>query len=270
LVLTAANDPKIKLQALRFGASDFLAKPVDPSEMTLRVENVLAVKAYQDHLSQYSERLEQQVRVRTEELERSRQEAIHCLARAGEYRDDDTGHHVTRVGRYSRLIAAELGLPQDQIELLEQAAQLHDVGKIGVPDAILHKPGKLDPREFHRLKSHTSIGLQIMGSTHSPVLRLAAMIAASHHEKWDGTGYPLGLAGTAIPLEGRIVAVADVFDALSSERPYKPAFPIEQCMTILAEGRGRHFDPSVLDAFFRRQDEVLRIRQEYLDRTRSS
>jgi putative two-component system response regulator len=166
------------------------------------------------------------------------------------------------------------------------------VGKIGVPDAILHKPGKLDPREFeimqshcdigsriinplteeesNRLKSHTSIGLQIMGSTHSPVLRLAAIIAASHHEKWDGTGYPLGLSGTAIPLEGRIVAVADVFDALSSERPYKPAFPIEQCLSILHEGRGRHFDPNVLDAFFRRKDQVLLIRQEHLDRTRRS
>lgn len=235
LVLTAANDPKIKLQALRLGASDFLAKPVDPSEMTLRVENVLAVKAYQDHLAEYSERLERQVRIRTEELERSRQEAIHCLARAGEYRDDDTGHHVTRVGRYSGLIASELDLPRASVELIEQAAQLHDVGKIGIPDAILHKPGKLDPREYEiiqqhcgigrriinpltheesiRLQAHTSIGLQIMESTHSPVLRLAAVIAGSHHEKWDGSGYPQGLAAEAIPLEGRIVAVADVFDA---------------------------------------------------------
>ncbi len=288
LVLTAANDPKIKLQALRLGASDFLAKPVDPSEMTLRVENVLAVKAYQDHLAEYSERLERQVRIRTEELERSRQEAIHCLARAGEYRDDDTGHHVTRVGRYSGLIASELGFPQAAVELIEQAAQLHDVGKIGIPDSILHKPGKLDPREYEiiqthcgigrriinplsheesvRLKSHTSIGLKIMGSTHSPVLRIAAVIAASHHEKWDGSGYPLGLSGEAIPLEGRIVAVADVFDALSSARPYKEAFPIDKCIEILADGRGKHFDPVVLDAFLRRKEEAIRIRQEYDDK----
>ena len=287
LVLTAANDPRIKLQALRLGASDFLAKPVDPSEMTLRVENVLAVKAYQDHLAEYSERLERQVRIRTDELERSRQEAIHCLARAGEYRDDDTGHHVTRVGRYSGLIAAELGFPPSAVELLEQAAQLHDVGKIGVPDAILHKPGKLDPKEYEimqrhcgigrriinplsheesvRLRSHTSIGLQIMGSTHSPVLRIAAVIAASHHEKWDGSGYPLGLSGESIPLEGRIVAVADVFDALSSARPYKEAFPLPKCIEILTEGRGKHFDPVVLDAFLRRQEEAARIREEYVD-----
>ena len=147
---------------LRLGASDFLAKPVDPSEMTLRVENVLAVKAYQDHLAEYSERLEHQVRIRTEELERSRQEAIHCLARAGEYRDDDTGHHVTRVGRYSGLIASELGFPAAAVELIEQAAQLHDVGKIGIPDAILHKPGKLDPHEYEIIRTHCDIGQRII------------------------------------------------------------------------------------------------------------
>ena len=287
IVLTAANDPETKLRALRLGASDFLAKPVDPSELMLRVQNVLAVKAYQDHLADYSEKLEQQVRVRTAELVRSRQEAIHCLARAGEYRDDDTGHHVTRVGRYSALIARQLGFPEKAVELIEQAAQLHDVGKIGIPDAILHKPGKLDPSELEiikdhcgigrriinplsheesiRLKTHTSVGMQIMGSTNSPVLKLAAVIAASHHEKWDGSGYPKGLAGKAIPIEGRIVAVADVFDALSSARPYKEAFPFEKCIKILTEGRGSHFDPRVLDAFMDRVDDVRAIQNEYKD-----
>lgn len=287
IILTAANDPETKLQALRLGASDFLAKPVDPSELMLRVENVLAVKAYQDHLAKQSERLEQQVRIRTAELVRSRQEAIHCLARAGEYRDDDTGHHVTRVGRFSALIAAELGFPEQAVELIEQAAQLHDVGKIGIPDSILHKPGKLDPQEFDlvqehcgigrriinplsheesiRLKSHTSVGMQIVGATNSPVLRLAAVIAASHHEKWDGSGYPKGLAGNAIPIEGRIVAVADVFDALSSERPYKEAFPLEKCLQILREGEGKHFDPRVLEAFFARLDQIVSIRDHYAE-----
>ncbi len=253
----------------------------------LRVENVLAVKAYQDHLAKHSERLEQQVRLRTAELVRSRQEAIHCLARAGEYRDDDTGHHVTRVGRYSALIAAELGFPEQAVELIEQAAQLHDVGKIGIPDSILHKPGKLDPQEFDlvqehcgigrriinplsheesiRLKSHTSVGMQIVGATNSPVLRLAAVIAASHHEKWDGSGYPKGLAGNAIPIEGRIVAVADVFDALSSVRPYKDAFPLEKCLSILREGKGKHFDPRVLDAFLARIDQIVNIRDHYAE-----
>lgn len=287
VVLTAANDPETKLKALRLGASDFLAKPVDPSELMLRVENVLAVKAYQDHLAKHSERLEQQVRLRTAELVRSRQEAIHCLARAGEYRDDDTGHHVTRVGRYSALIAAELGFPSQAVELIEQAAQLHDVGKIGIPDSILHKPGKLDPQEFElvqehcgigrriinplsheesiRLKSHTSVGMQIVGATNSPVLRLAAVIAASHHEKWDGSGYPKGLVGNAIPVEGRIVAVADVFDALSSARPYKEAFPLEKCLSILRDGEGKHFDPRILSAFFNRIDEIVQIRDHYAE-----
>lgn len=287
IVLTASHDPQIKLNALRLGASDFLAKPVDPSELMLRLQNVLAVKAYQDHLAKYSERLEEQVRLRTAELVLSRQEAIHCLARAGEYRDDDTGHHVTRVGRYAALIARELGFDQPTIDLIEQAAQLHDVGKIGIPDAILHKPGKLDSQEFDimrahcgigrriinplsneesiRLKTHATVGMQIMGSTNSPVLKLAAVIAASHHEKWDGTGYPHQISGEKIPLEGRIVAVADVFDALSSARPYKKAFPIEKCLQILREGRGTHFDPNVLDAFFRCQDEAISIRGEYGD-----
>ena len=195
IVLTASNDPQIKLNALRLGASDFLAKPVDPSELMLRLQNVLSVKAYQDHLAEYSERLEEQVRHRTAELVLSRQEAIHCLARAGEFRDDDTGHHVTRVGRYSALIASELGFDATTVDLIEQAAQLHDVGKIGIPDAILHKPGKLDPQEFElmrahcgmgrriinplsheesiRLRTHSTVGMQIMGSTNSPVLRLA-------------------------------------------------------------------------------------------------
>ncbi len=287
IVLTASNDPQIKLKALRLGASDFLAKPVDPSELMLRLQNVLAVKAYQDHLAEYSIRLEDQVRIRTTELVRSRQEAIHCLARAGEYRDDDTGHHVTRVGRYAALIAHELGFDKDAIDLIEQAAQLHDVGKIGIPDSILHKPGKLDPQEFElmrthcdigrriinplsheesiRLTAHTSVGREIMGSTNSPVLKLASVIADTHHEKWDGTGYPNKTSGLDIPIEGRIVAVADVFDALSSSRPYKSAFPLDKCLQILIEGRGTHFDPTVLDAFMRRKEDAIRIREEHVD-----
>lgn len=285
LILTASTASETKLAALRLGASDFLAKPVDPSELVLRVENVLSAKAYQDHLAKYSERLEQQVHLRTQELLRSREEAIHCLARAGEYRDDDTGHHVIRVGLYSAVIATELGFPEHAVELIQQAAQLHDVGKIGVPDAILHKPGKLEPHEFdiikghcgigrhiinpltgeesERLSSHTIVGSNIMSSTNSPILKTAAVIAGTHHEKWDGAGYPKGLSGNEIPIEGRIVAVADVFDALSSKRPYKDAFPLEKCLSIMKQGRGKHFDPQVLDAFLTRLDDVLQIRDKY-------
>jgi putative two-component system response regulator len=285
LILTASTASETKLAALRLGASDFLAKPVDPSELVLRVENVLSAKAYQDHLAKYSERLEEQVQLRTQELLHSREEAIHCLARAGEYRDDDTGHHVIRVGLYSAIIAMELGFPQPAVELLQQAAQLHDVGKIGIPDAILHKPGKLESHEFEiikghcgigrhiinpltgeeseRLSSHTIVGSNIMSSTSSPILKMASIIAGTHHEKWNGTGYPRGLSGNDIPIEGRIVAVADVFDALSSKRPYKDAFPLEKCLAIMKDGREKHFDPQVLDAFLRRIDDVLRIRDRY-------
>ncbi|MDG2222913.1 MAG: response regulator [Rubripirellula sp.] len=287
ILLTESNDSKEKLAAYQMGASDFLPKPVDPSELMLSLENVLAVQAYRSQLAEYSQRLEEQVQLRTQEVVRSRQEAIHCLARAGEYRDDDTGHHVMRVGRYSALIAEELGFSKSAIDMIEQAAQLHDVGKIGIPDSILHKPGKLDPNEFALIQEHCDIGRRIInplnheessrlrkptpdgkqstGSTRSPVLKLAAVIAATHHEKWDGSGYPKGLSGNAIPVEGRIVAVADVFDALSSARPYKKAFPLDKCLSIVRDGRGSHFDPRVLDAFLNRLDEVIQIHNHYQD-----
>ncbi len=283
IVVTASTDGATKLKALRLGASDFLAKPVDPSELLLRLENVLNVKTLQDHLADYSERLEQQVEIRTQELLRSRQEAILCLARAAEYRDDDTGQHVTRVGRYSAIVADQLKFPKPAVDLIEQAAQLHDVGKIGIPDAILHKPCGLEDDEYtlmqthcgigrriiasdaEAMREHTSLGMRIMRSTTSPVLKMAAVIAQTHHEKWDGSGYPRGLKGKEIPIEGRIVAVADVFDALSSKRPYKDPFPLEKCFRIIEDGRGKHFDPRVLDAFMARKDEVVRVRDECID-----
>jgi putative two-component system response regulator len=288
VVLTASCDARIKAEALRLGAADFLAKPVDPSELGPRVRNVLAAKAHRDHLERDNEELERRIREATAELEASRREVIHCLARAAEYRDDDTGQHVIRVGRYAGLIARELGFDEEAIDQLELAAQLHDVGKIGIPDAILLKPGKLDPDEFERMKrhckfgkniihpiseseldrlrTHTEVGAKILAGPSSPILRLASLIAQTHHERYDGSGYPLGLAGEDIPLEGRIVAVADVFDALSSARPYKPPFPRETCFEILREGRGTHFDPTVLDAFFRRQSEIIRVQIECMDR----
>jgi putative two-component system response regulator len=288
LILTAATDAKTKVEALELGATDFLAKPVDPNELVPRVRNALIVKAHQDHLSSYSEQLEREVQLRTAELATSRQEVIHCLARAAEYRDDDTGMHVVRVGRYAAVIARELGFSEDHVRLLEQAAQLHDVGKIGIPDSILLKPGKLDPEEFELmqnhcgfgksiiqplaekertfLRNHTELGAKIMTVPSSPVLMLAARIAQTHHEKWNGTGYPLGLKGEDIPLEGRITAVADVFDALSSKRPYKPPFPREKCFAILEEGRGTHFDPRVLDAFFARSAQIIEVQIDCADR----
>lgn len=287
VILTAAHDQATKRQAIDLGVTDFLGKPVDPTDLVPRIRNALIVKRHFDHLQKHSEKLEAEVLRRTAELARSRQEVIHCLARAGEFRDDHTGRHVLRVGKYARLIAQELGWQGEELEMLEQAAQLHDIGKIGIPDAILLKPGKLGPEEFeimqrhsvygtkiaqglprhevNELCHHTEFGSRLLETTESPILALAATIALSHHEKWDGTGYPLGLVGSDIPFAGRITAVADVFDALSTKRPYKPSYPLERCFEILREGRGRHFDPAVLDAFFRCEDEIVRVKVQHAD-----
>jgi putative two-component system response regulator len=287
IILTAASDQNTKRRAIELGVSDFLGKPVDPTELVPRIRNVLLVKQHYDHLERYSEELEAEVLRRTAELARSRQEVIHCLARAAEFRDDDTGRHVLRVGRFARLIGEELGWKGEQLEMLEQAAQLHDIGKIGIPDSILLKPGKLAPEEMeimqkhsafgkkitqslphheaNILRGHAELGSKLLQSTESPILTLAATIAISHHEKWDGSGYPLGLAGEDIPAAGRITAVADVFDALSSKRPYKPPFPLEKCFTLLEEGRARHFDPSVLDAFFKRRKDIIETQIRFAD-----
>ncbi len=287
IILTAASDQNTKRRANELGVNDFLGKPVDPQELIPRIRNVLIVKQHYDHLQKYSEQLEAEVLRRTAELARSRQEVIHCLARAAEFRDDDTGQHVRRVGRYARHIGEELGWKGEQLEMLEQAAQLHDIGKIGIPDSILLKPGKLGPEEMEIMQKHSAFGKQItqslpnhemnllrghaelgsklLESTESPILALAAVIAISHHEKFDGSGYPLGLAGEDIPIAGRITAVADVFDALSSKRPYKPAYPAERCFEMLEEGRGSHFDPNVLDAFFRRRQQIIETQIEMAD-----
>ena len=286
IVLTAASS-SFKLQALELGATDFLGKPVDPSELVLRMRNTLEAKAYKDHLESYSSRLESEVQLRTRELESARQEALLCLARAAECRDDDTGHHVIRVGRYAAIIARQLGFTNNQVELLEQAAQLHDIGKIGIPDSILLKADRLTPEEIEFMRHHcefgkriiepttaadsailqqnTEMGRRFAGVKSSPVMKLAASIALTHHERWDGTGYPARLAGNEIPIEGRITSVADVYDALSSKRPYKQAFPPEKCLEILDEGRGTQFDPRVLDAFFASYADIVRVSTEFTD-----
>lgn len=287
LILTASTDPKTRRKALDLGAIDFLSKPIDPNELIPRVRNAIILKKHFDMVANEAARLELQVERRTRQLEVTRQQLILSLARAAEHRDDDTGNHVIRVGRYAAIIAEQLGYPESNLAMFEQAAQLHDVGKIGIPDSILFKPGRLDPDQYDLMKRHCAIGKQIIepiserefevlkthtrkgeGLLHvrsSPLLMLAARIAQTHHEKWDGSGYPLGLSGTDIPLEGRIVAVADVFDALSSERPYKNAFPREKCFEILREGRGKHFDPEILDAFFACSDRIIETQLDLMD-----
>lgn len=287
IILTASTDQETRVEALRSGANDFLNKPIDPSELAPRVGNLLALKRHQDRLQNDSRELEAAVRERTAQLEASRRDILHCLARAAEFRDDDTGHHVLRVGRYARLIAESLGMDTDYVECIEQAAQLHDVGKIGVADDVLKKPGQLTDEEFDlmqkhaglgkrvlqrlspqeeiALRHHADIGAKVLGVAHSPVLDMATRIALTHHEWWDGTGYPLGLKGADIPLEGRITAVADVFDALGTKRCYKDAFPIDKCYRIMQEERDTHFDPQVLDAFFSKRKEVVEVQMRFAD-----
>jgi putative two-component system response regulator len=287
VMLTSLEDRETKCQALSLGATDFLAKPVDPSELLSRVRNVLLVKSHHDHLRHHAADLERMVRERTAQLEASHQNVIHCLARAAEYRDDDTGRHVLRVGSYAAVIARQLGWDEATVNMLQLAAQLHDVGKIGIPDAILTKPGKLTEQEFEAMqrhcgfgkrifeslneqewsqwRRHAELGRSILGHCGSPVLEMAAQIALTHHERWNGSGYPIGLAGEDIPLVGRITAVADVFDALSTKRSYKPAFALEKCFAILEEGRGTHFDPQVLDAFFLARDEIVTVQMTHAD-----
>lgn len=287
VILTASTDHETRVQAFRGGANDFLNKPIDPNELAPRVGNLLALKRYQNRLLNYSKELEAAVRERTAELEASRRDILHCLARAAEFRDDDTGHHVLRVGRYARLIAAALHLEPDYLECIEQAAQLHDVGKIGIDDEVSKKPGRLTEEEFDvmqkhtglgkgvlqrispqeeiALRHHTDIGANVLSAAKSPVLDMATRIALTHHEWWDGSGYPLGLQGEEIPLEGRITAVADVFDALSTKRCYKEAFPISKCFDIMKGERDTHFDPQVLDAFFSRRREIIETQMRYAE-----
>ena len=287
IILTASCDRETKLAVLERGATDFLAKPVDPFELGPRVRNALMVKKYHDSLRTYAQTLEDAVRRRTAELEASRKDVIYCLARAAEMRDDDTGHHVLRVGKYAAVIGRAMGLDEYQVEMLEQAAQLHDIGKIGIPDEILLRPGKLDPEQYERmqkhvglgkkiieplshaewekLKHHVEIGQKVLETSRSPLLRMAAQIALTHHERWNGKGYPLGLEKEDIPLEGRITAVADVFDALSSRRPYKPPFPIAKCFEIIEEERGEHFDPAIVDVFLSQRAAVAEIQIRFAD-----
>jgi len=290
IILSATSESKVKRDALRLGATDFLAKPVDSSDLTVRVRNSLVVKRHHDTLANHAHELERQVKIRTQQIERSREQIIHCLARAAEYRDNETGAHVIRVGKYTGVIAQELGFSEEYCHQIELAAQLHDVGKIGIPDSVLLNPGRLNNEEFDVMKTHCSLGVEIMeplaetetegnvvrrhaevggfimdGVDDSPMLELAALIARTHHEKWDGTGYPLGLKGEMIPIEGRICCVADVYDALCSDRPYKKAFPIEKCLEIMLSERGTRFDPIVLDAFFRRLEDIENVRKTYND-----
>lgn len=265
LMVTADYEKEVRYRALESGATDFLTKPVDRTEFLSRVKNMLTLRRSHLVLANRAESLATEVKNATEMIYARERETILRLAKAAEFRDPETGAHILRMAHYSRLIARNLDLSADDQETLLQAAPMHDVGKLGTPDHILLKPGRLTPDEFEIMKRHAVIGHEILKDSASPVLQAAAQIALTHHEKFDGSGYPQGLVGAQIPVFGRIVAVADVFDALTSERPYKNAWELAQAKEFLHEGRGKHFDAACVDAFVQDWDDVLAIRERYRD-----
>ncbi len=276
IFVTALGEVEDESRGLELGAVDYLTKPISAPVVKARVRTHLRLYDQERHLSEL-------VDERTSELQQSRLDIIWRLARAGEFRDEDTGSHVIRVGLYARLLAQALGLPATQVRQLQVATPLHDIGKIGVPDSVLLKPGKLTDEEWAMIRQHCGIGRailsepsaamrsqltpstwQALAQADNPLLEAAAAIADTHHEKWNGRGYPHGLAKQDIPIEGRIVALADVYDALSSSRPYKSAYPEPKVLAILEEGCGEHFDPSVYEVFLQLIDQFRDIRHQYL------
>jgi two-component system response regulator RpfG len=265
VMVTAMEDRAIRYQAFEVGVSDFLIKPVDHVECRARCRNLLELHHHQQLLKDRAKWLEQRVAEATREIQSREQETLLRLAKAGEYRDEGTGNHVLRMAKYSGLIASTLGLPREECGLIEVAAPMHDIGKIGIPDSILLKPGKLDGNEWRIMQTHARIGYEILKDSPSKYLHLGAVIALGHHEKFDGSGYPSGLRGEEIPLTARIVAVADTFDALVTERPYKHAWSVDNATDYIRRERGKHFDPECADAFLLRLDDVRRIHRALLD-----
>ncbi|HPP46380.1 MAG TPA: response regulator [Accumulibacter sp.] len=263
LMITANDNREVRYRALEIGATDFLTKPVDRMEFSARVRNMLALNTSRRHLADRATWLAEEVAKATATVHAREQELLFRMSRAAEYRDPETGAHIQRMAHFSRLIAGDLGLSPEEQDLIFKAAPMHDIGKIGIPDSILLKPGRLNPEEYAVMKGHARLGFDLLDGSESTVLQMGALIAYSHHEKFDGSGYPRALAGSAIPLCGRIVAVADVFDALVSERPYKRAWPDDQAFAYLKMRVNKHFDGNCVEVFLKRQDEIQAIRERF-------
>lgn len=259
VILTAQHGQDFVLRALNAGARDFITKPFDRNELLARVRNMLDAQLAHRLVYEQKDVLDEMVQVRTRELRRTRLQVVQRLGRAAEYRDNETGNHILRMSHISALLAKSIGWKEDDCELMLHASPMHDIGKIGIPDHILLKPGKFEPDEWEIMKTHAAIGANILEGDDSDLMRLASEIALTHHEQWDGGGYPNGLSGENIPLTGRIAAVADVFDALTSRRPYKKAWPVEAAIDLIKEKRGTHFDPDLVDVFLAQLTEVLNI-----------
>ncbi len=265
LMVTANDQIEVRHQALDAGANDFLTKPIDKVEFMARTRNMLSLRRGQRKLEDHAAWLEAEVRKATAEILARERETIIRLSKAADSRDPETGAHILRMSHFSRLIASHLGLSVADQDMLLEAAPMHDIGKVGIPDHILLKPGRLDVAEFEIMKRHSILGYEILNGSQSAMLQAAAQIALGHHEKFDGSGYPYGLKGEEIPLFARICAVGDVFDALTSERPYKKAWEDDRAVALLREGMGGHFDPACVEAFLEDWDAVLAIRNRFVD-----
>lgn len=265
VVLTAQASYEYRLRSLTEGARDFIGKPFDRAELLARVANILEMHLLQKQVREQNQILEDKVRERTAELYETRLEIVRRLGRAAEFRDNETGMHIIRMSKISALIGQGYGLDPEQCEMLLNASPMHDIGKIGIPDHVLLKPGKLDADEWKVMQTHAAIGADILSGHESELLDMARIIALSHHEKWDGSGYPQGLKGEEIPLAGRIVALADVFDALTSARPYKQAWSVEDAVKFIRDNSGSHFDPELIEVFLKHLDDIIKIKNQYAD-----
>lgn len=267
VLITSLEDRESKLRGLSVGANDFLSKPLDETELSIRTKNIFRIKEFEDFLQAHNEVLDRQVKERTEQLKESYLDTIFKLTAVAEYKDGFTGDHIKKVGHYCRLLAKKLGWNKEQQETIFYSSPMHDIGKVSIPSDILLKPGRLTPEEFALMKTHTSTGSSILKGSTSTFLNMAEDIAWTHHERWDGSGYPRGLKGDEIPRVGMIMNIADQYDALRSERPYKPAFTHDRVFTIITEGDGRtmpaHFDPKILEIFRECDNEIKDIYEEF-------
>jgi len=265
LMMTGVNDTKAAISALTNGAWGYLVKPVEREELLFQVSGALERRQLLVERREYTRGLEEKVRQATVAIRQAHEETIHRLVTASMCRDEETGMHIRRTGLFSEALARAAGWSAADAEIIRMAAPMHDVGKIGIPDAVLRKPGKLTPDEFEIMKTHTTIGAKMLAGSHSAILGMAREIALGHHERWDGTGYPQGLAGPAIPEAARIVAIVDVYDAVSHDRVYRRAMPEDEVLDLMGKDAGSHFDPLLLAAFFSQLDEIRRINQENPD-----
>jgi putative two-component system response regulator len=269
IVISALNDSESRYNLLEVGADEFINKPIDKKELIIRVKNLLKIRKYYNLIEKFNKQLQEEVNAKTKQLKSSYIETIFALAKAAEFRDEDTGEHIRRISYYAKLLSESLNLNSDFSETIFYAAPMHDIGKIGIPDNILLKPGPLTDSEWEILKNHTLYGYDILKEISSPYLIMGANIALNHHERWDGSGYPNKLAKETIPLEARILNICDQYDALRSKRPYKPPFDHKKTCEIILTGDGRtkpeHFDPNIYQAFQKCIDGFYEIYEKYKD-----